>query len=322
MTAVGPDAPSPELPDRDLIAATAHAIAPYVRRTPVVQAEWASGRTATLKLELLQHTGSFKPRGAFASVLAAPSRPRLLVAASGGNHGLAVAYVGRTLGIPTEVFVPETAPSVKVAGIRRQGATVQLVGASYAEAHEASVARAAETGGFEVHAYDSLHALAGQGTVGLELEEQVSGPDGVDTVLVAVGGAGLIGGIAAWWAGRARIVAVEPQTAPTLHAALAAGHPVDVEVSGLASDALGARRVGRRGFASAVAASTSSVLVTGEDIASAREWLWRELRVAAEPGGATALAALLSGAHVPVEGERVAVIICGGNADPGDLPLD
>jgi len=314
----GPAGRQPTAPSRADIEAAATLIGGRVRRTPVVDLEYAPGCTATLKLELLQHTGSFKPRGAFTSVLSAPSTPERLVAASGGNHGLAVAHVGRVTGIRTDVFVPRSAPAVKVAGIRARGAEVHLVGATYAEAREASSAFAADQGAFVVSAYDSAPTVTGQGTLGREIEEQA--PD-ADTILVAVGGGGLMGGVAAWWADRASIVAVEPHGCPTLYAAMEAGEPVTVQVGGLASDSLGASRIGAIGFEAARRAGAVAVLVPPGDIVAARELLWRELRVAAEPGGAAALAALLSGAYVPREGERVVVIVCGGNADPSDLPL-
>lgn len=302
------------VPTRERIAATAAAIAPYVRRTPVLDVVVA-GRPVTLKLELLQHAGSFKPRGAFATVLAAAERPDRLVAASGGNHGLAVAHVGATLGIPAEVFVPRTAPAVKVAGLRARGARVHQVGEAYAAAYDASRELAAAPGSLALHAYDAPLTLAGQGTLAAELEEQVGA---VDTVVVAVGGGGLAGGIAGWYAGTAtRVVAVEPVGCPTLHAALAAGAPVDVVPGGLAADSLGASRIGELGFAAL--RDATSVLVGEDDVRAARRWLWDDLRVAAEPGGAAALAALTSGAYVPADGERVAVVVCGGNSDPSDL---
>jgi len=307
-----------ELPTREAIEFAARRIAPHVRRTPVIEVEgpaFGLDEPLALKLELLQHTGSFKPRGAFNRVLEA-GVPEVVVAASGGNHGFAVAHTARSLRCRAEIFVPATAPPVKVDGIRALGARVELVGTTYAQALAASAARAEHTGALVIHAYDQPAVLAGQGTVGRELEQQ---SPGVDTVLVAVGGGGLIGGIATWWSRRARVVAVEPVGCPTLHAALRAGTPVDVEVFGLASDALGASRVGRLGFAAAVAADVSSVLVPEEAIVTARRLLWQRLRVAAEPGGATALAALTSGAYRPAPGERVAVVVCGGNADPGDL---
>ena len=297
------------VPSRDDIVDTHRAIRDQVRRTPVVDLDGV-----TLKLELLQHAGSFKPRGALAAVLAEPSRPQRLVAASGGNHGLAVAHVGAALGIPTDVFVPDIAAPVKVAAIQERGATVHQQGADYAAAFEASRQAAAADGVLAIHAYDGPRTLQGQGTVALELEEQE--PD-LDAVVVAVGGGGLIGGIAAWYAGTAtRVVAVEPERCPALHHALAAGEPVPAPVGGVAADALGASRVGERGFASCRAAGVESLLVTDEEILEARRHLWRELRIAAEPAGATALAAVLAGR---VTGDRVGVVVCGANTDPGDL---
>ncbi|MGI8530778.1 MAG: threonine/serine dehydratase [Geodermatophilaceae bacterium] len=301
------------------IEGAAERIRGRVRRTPVIDIsadiDELGGTPLLLKLELLQHTGSFKVRGAFNRVLTAGSPP-LLVAASGGNHGLAVAYVAQRLGLRAEIFVPATAPTVKVDGIRSMRAQVSLIGTSYAEALAASTERAERSGGLMVHAYDCTEVVAGQGTVGRELEQQA--PD-IDTVLVATGGGGLIGGIAAWWSGRAQVVSVEPHGAPTMHAALAAGEPVDVAVDSIAADSLGARRVGAPGFAAATRAGVVPVLVTDDDIRRARRLLWTRLRIAAEPGGATALAGLESGAYRPEPGERVAVVVCGGNASPVDL---
>ncbi|MFW6775491.1 serine/threonine dehydratase [Nocardioides sp. CPCC 205120] len=308
------------VPTRARVEEVAAAIAPYVRRTPVLDVD-VEGQLVTLKLELLQHAGSFKPRGAFASVLAAPETPARLVAASGGNHGLAVAYVGATLGIPAEVFVPATAPAVKVAGLRARGAHVHLVGTTYAEAYAASLEAAAAPGALALHAYDAPLTVTGQGTLARELEQQVADGavgDRLDTVLVAVGGGGLAGGVAAWFAGTTtRVVAVEPVGCPTLHAALAAGEPVEVTPSGLGADSLGASRIGEIGFAAL--RDATSVLVTEDAIREARSWLWAQTRLATEPGGAAALAALRSGAYVPASDERVAVVVCGGNGDPAEL---
>ena len=297
----------------------AQRLAPWVRRTPVV--EWLAPLPqgvvpVVLKLEQLQYTGSFKPRGAFNCMLTAAERTQLVVAASGGNHGLAVGYAARALGIPAEVYVPKTAPAVKVAGIRATGAKTILAGASYAEAAEACQERAQTPRALYVHAYDGLPTLSGQGTVGLELDEQAPH---LDTVLVAVGGGGLAGGIAAWYQDRVQLVAVEPTGCPTYHAAAAAGRPVDVAVGGLASDALGASRIGDSGFASLTSVRAQSVLVRAESIERARQLLWDDMRLVVEPGGATALAALLQGVYVPAAGEQVAVVVCGANADPADL---
>jgi threonine dehydratase len=308
-----------EHPSRGDIAAAAERVGSRVRRTPVVELEpgafGAAGRIS-LKLELLQHSGSFKPRGAFNSVLSAGVTGDGVLAASGGNHGLAVAYVARALRVPAEVFVPTSASPVKINRLHSYGAAVTVGGDFYADAYAACQQRAAESKALVVHAYDGFDTVAGQGTLARELDEQVSG---IDTVLVAVGGGGLIGGVATWYAGRAQVVAVEPARIPTLAAALAAGRPVDVEVGGVAADSLGARRIGAVGYAAAVAAGVTSVLVAEEAILAARRVLWDELRVAAEAGGATALAALISGAYRPGAGERVAVIVCGGNTDPRDL---
>ncbi|MEU7983755.1 threonine/serine dehydratase [Streptosporangium canum] len=291
----------------------AERIAGYVRRTPVM--EVSPG--LLLKLEGTQHSGSFKVRGGFNRVLTAGELPEAgVIAASGGNHGLAVAYVARTLGVRAEIFVPAVSSPVKVAGLRALGAEVTQTGAVYAEAYEASVKRAAESGALEIHAYDQAEVVAGQGTVGLEVLEQSGG---VDTVLVAVGGGGLVAGITAAVAGRARVVAVEPELIPTLHRALEAGGPVRVEVSGVGADALGASRIGAIGYAVTAAAGVRSVLVSDEAIVDARREMWRSYRIAPEHAGATAFAALRSGAYTPAPGERVAVVVCGANTDPATL---
>jgi threonine dehydratase len=303
------------IPTYDDIRRAAELVGPWVRRTPVLDVD-VDGRTVTLKLELLQHAGSFKVRGAFTNVLSAPEPPRRLVAASGGNHGLAVAYAGHALGIETLVFVPSTAPEVKVRAIAGLGAQVTQVGTTYAEALEASLEAAEQPGVLALHAYDSWATVAGQGTLGLELAGQV--PD-LDTVLVAVGGGGLVSGVAGALAGQASVVGVEPTTCPTLHTALAEGGPVRVEVGGVAADALGASRLGDIAFASATRLETGSVLVEDDAIREARQWLWDHVRLAAEPAGAAALGALLTGAYAPHEDERVCVIVCGGNADPTGL---
>jgi threonine dehydratase len=243
-----------------------------------------------------------------------------VVAASGGNAGLAVAYAARELGHGAAIFVPETAPAVKVRRLREYGAAVRQVGASYADALAAAQEHAARTGATTVHAYDQPEVVAGQGTLARELEHQLSGPgaDPIDTVLVAVGGGGLIAGIAGWFAGRTRVVAVEPFACPTYASALAAGEPVDVAVGGLAADSLGARRIGDWCWA-ARDWITGSVLVTDDAIAEAQQRLWETCRVVAEPGGATALAALISGAYVAQPDERLVVVVCGANADPATV---
>ena len=300
------------------IAKAAALIEPHVRRTPTVDVD-VHGHRVTLKLELLQHGGSFKVRGAFTSVLSATDRPGMLVAASGGNHGLAVAYVGHSLGIETRIFVPRSAPDVKVRAIAGLGAEVTQVGDTYAEALIASREAAVLPGALALHAYDALATVTGQGTLGSEIAVQV--PD-VETVLVAVGGGGLLAGVTCGLAGArpaARVVAVEPETCPTLHRAIGHGGPVEVSVSGVAADALGASRLGSIAWAVASEHHTSSLLVGDDAIVEARQWLWTRTRVAAEPAGAAAFAALLSGAYVPRDAERVCVIVCGGNADPSTL---
>jgi threonine dehydratase len=306
-------------PDRTDIDAAAGRIAGRVRRTPVLDLDPGAlglDHAVVLKLELLQHTGSFKPRGAFNRVLSAHVPAAGLVAASGGNHGLAVAHVARTLGLPAEVFVPTASSPVKVARLRSYGVGVVVGGDYYADAYRASAERARETGALVVHAYEGTPTVAGQGTLARELEEQR--PE-VDTVLVAVGGGGLVAGIASWYSGRLRVVSVEPERIPTLAAAVEHGGPVDVDVSGIAADSLGARRLGATAYEAVVAAGVVPVLVPDDAILDARQRLWDDVRIAAETGGATALAALTTGAYRPAPGERVAVVVCGANTDPRDL---
>ena len=303
-------------------------IAGHVRQTPVMAVEGAVfglAEPVCLKLEMLQHAGSFKPRGAFNRILGAAASGPLpadgVIAASGGNHGLAVAYVAQQLGIQAHIFVPEAASAVKVARIRALGATVTVTGAMYADAYDACLRRAATSGALFVHAYDQPEVVAGQGTLGRELMAQAD----VDTVLVAVGGGGLTAGVRLGVGQGVKLVAVEPERIPTLHAALAAGQPVDVEVGGVAADALGARRIGNLAFEILTAHQVHgspqvlSVLVTESAIIQTRQRLWDRLQLASEPAGATAVAALLSGAYAPEPGERVAAIICGANTDPSDL---
>jgi threonine dehydratase len=300
---------------RDRIAATERAIRPHVRRTPLVEADasefgLAPGRLL-FKLELLQHSGSFKARGAFANLLLREVPPAGVAAASGGNHGAAVAYAARRLGVPATIFVPAITSPAKTERIRGYGASLVVAGDRYADALAASEAHVAATGAMQVHAYDQAETLLGQGTVGLELEADAPG---IDTLLVAVGGGGLIGGIAAWFDGRVKVVAVESDGAPTLHAAFAAGQPVDAPAGGIAADSLAPKRVGELAFAiTRECAAPEVVLVSDDDIRAAQETLWSGLRVVAEPGGAAAFAALLSGGYRPQQGERVAVLVCGGN---------
>jgi threonine dehydratase len=290
--------------------------------TPVLQADPGTfPGDGWFKCEFLQHTGTFKVRGALNRLLASTERGELkpdvgVVVASGGNAGLANAYAAAQLGVPATVFVPAAAPVVKVRKLEATGATVIQGGAEYAVAYQAAVAHARETGAVYCHAYDQPEIAAGAGTVGAELLEQVTG---VDTVLVAVGGGGLMAGIAAAVEGQARVVGVEPENAPTLHAALAAGEPVDVAVSGVAADSLGARRIGDIGFAVAVRAGVASVLVSDADIVAARSRLWNDYRVMVEHGAAAAYAALTAGVYEPKPGVRVAVVLCGANTDPATL---
>jgi threonine dehydratase len=302
------------------VHAAAARIAGHIRVTPVFEADrgtFAPAAQVWLKLEQLQHTGSFKARGAFNRILFAAEQDMIptvgVVAASGGNAGLAVAYAAARQNVPARVYVPETAPAVKVARLQKYGADVVQAGSRYADAYEAAIKHAAEVGALFCHAYDQPEVCAGQGTLGLELLEQTGGE--LDTVLVAVGGGGLMAGIAAATEGRAKVVAVEPHTAPTLHAALAAGRPVDVDVSGIAADSLGATRIGDIPWTVAERTGVRSLLVEDADIIAARQLLWDRYRLAMEPGGATALAALLTGAYQPSETERIAVILCGANTD-------
>ena len=304
---------------RSDIEAAGHRIRPYVRRTPVLELGPGAFDLAcriTLKLELMQHTGSFKPRGAFNKILSSNVPDAGMIAASGGNFGLAVAFAARTLGHRAEIFVPSNSPKVKADRIRALGANVTVVEGWYDEALEASRGRAAETGALVMHAYDQPEVVAGQGTLGLELAEQV--PD-AETVLVAIGGGGLIGGVAGWYEGRTRVVGVEPETSQSMTAALAAGEPVDVEYGGYAADSLGTRRAGEIAFAIVSKHVERLVLVPGDAIKNAQRRLWHEVRVFAEPGGAAALAALLAKAYVPEPDEHVVALVCGANGELGLL---
>ncbi len=293
-------------------------IRPHVRRTPVIELPAGSlGVTAplALKLESLQVSGTFKGRGAFHKLLASKVPAAGIIAASGGNHGAAAAYAARALGHKAEIFVPTIASPAKVARLRSYGAVVNQVGAVYAEARAASEARAAETGALMVPAYEDEVVFAGAGSVALEFAEQAE----FDTLLIAVGGGGLIAGCAAAIGAVKKIVAVETEGTPTLHEALKAGKPVDVAISGIAADALGASRIGTPNFEVARALVRDSVLVTDEAVRETQRALWDELRIVAEPAGATGLAALRAGAYRPAPGERVATLICGANTDPGSV---
>ncbi|MEW6058761.1 MAG: threonine/serine dehydratase [Actinomycetota bacterium] len=309
---------APKIERADIEAAFGR-IARRIRRTPILDlGPGAFGVCAhlELKLELLQHTGSFKVRGAFNRILSAEVPGAGVIAASGGNFGLAVAYAARELGHKAEIFVPETSPAAKIRRIGSLGAVVHVIPGYYEEAFEASRTRAEETGALVMHAYDQPEVVAGQGTLGLELSQQVPG---ADTVLIAVGGGGLIGGVASWFAGAVRVVGVEPDRCPTLHAALAAGHPIDVDVGGIAADSLGASCAGVIGFAAAERFVERVVLVPDEAIRDAQLRLWEEVRLIAEAGGVTSLAALLCGAYRPEPNERVVALVCGANTDPTSL---
>ena len=305
---------------REQIATTYERIRPYIRRTPAIEVDLADfglgSHPLSCKLELLQHAGSFKPRGAFANLLMRKVPEAGVVAASGGNHGLAVAFAASRLRIPATIFVPGVAAATKQERIRSLGARLRVVGELYADALAASRQFASESGAMEIHAFDQPETLLGQGSVGLEIEQQCPG---LDTLLVGVGGGGLIGGIAAWFEGRVKLVAVEPRAAPTLYRALEAGRPVDAEAGGIAADSLAPRRVGELMYPLAQKYVHRAVLVEDDDIRNAQQALWRVLRVASEAGGAAAMAALLSKVYSPEPGERVGVVLCGANTDAVNL---
>lgn len=296
------------------IAATYQLILPYIRRTPIVEANGADfgldSINLVFKLELLQHSGSFKARGAFTHLLTRQTPAAGVVAASGGNHGVAVACAARELGKRARIFVPTVASAEKRERIRGYGADLVVTGERYADALAASEAWAARSGALEIHAYDQVETLLGQGTVGLEFEEQFPR---LDTLLVAVGGGGLIGGVAAWYAGRIKIIGVEPEAAPTLTKALNAGYPVDSPAGGIAADSLAPKRVGELMFPIAKRHVDGVLLVSDTAIQEAQEALWKVLRVVTEPGGAAAFAAMLSRRYEPKPGECVGVLLCGGN---------
>jgi threonine dehydratase len=306
---------APPIIGPDEILAARGRIDPYVRRTPVLELEpgvFDLSCRVTLKLELMQHTGSFKPRGAFNKLLSSDVPAPGVIAASGGNFGLAVAFAANILGHRAEIFMPSSSPKVKADLIRSKGADVTIVDGFYSDVVGACRDRAAETGALVMHAFDQPEVVAGQGTVGVELSEQVLD---ADTVLVAIGGGGLIGGVAAWFQGAVRIVGVEPERCPTLSEAIAAGEPVDVEVGGIAADSLGPARAGEIAFAVVSEHVERVVLVSDDAIHDAQRRLWNEIRVFAEPGGAAALSALLSGAYVAEPDEHLVVLVCGANGD-------
>ncbi len=299
---------------REQIAATERLIRSRIRRTPILEADAGDfglvSSRLSFKLELLQHAGSFKTRGAFANLLTREIPTAGVVAASGGNHGAAVAYAAMTLGIPAKIFVPTISSPAKIARIRSYRADLVVTGERYADALAASETWAAQSGALSVHAFDQSETLLGQGSIGLEMEEQA--PD-LDTLLVAVGGGGLIAGIAAWFGGKVRVVGVEPEAAPTLTMALKAGRPVDAEAGGMAADSLAPRRVGELVFPIAQQFVERVVLVPDDAIRQSQKALWEALRVVVEPGGAACFAALLAGRYTPRPGEHVGVLLSGGN---------
>ncbi len=315
-------------PDRQRITAVEKIIRPHVRRTPVLEVSGADFRldstSLIFKLEFLQHAGSFKARGAFTHLLTREVPAAGVVAASGGNHGVAVSFAAGKLGIPAKIFVPTVASPEKIERIRGYGAQLVITGERYADALAASEAWVAHSGAMPIHAYDQIETLLGQGTVGLEFEEQY--PQ-LDTLLVAVGGGGLIGGVAAWYAGKIKLIGVEPEAAPTLSNALRTGRPVDSPAGGIAADSLAPKRVGELMFPLAQKFVNNVILVSDEEILRAQEMLWTVLRIVAEPGGAAAFAALLSGRYQPAPQERVGILLCGGNttavnftATPAKIP--
>src|SRR5712671_4278760 len=299
---------------RDQIAAVEKIIRPHIRRTPILELPGADFRLDSIslifKLEFLQHAGSFKARGAFTNLLTRDVPKAGVIAASGGNHGVAVAYAAGKLGIPAKVFVPTVASADKIDRIRRSGADLVIAGDRYADALAASEAWLAQSGAMPIHAFDQMETLLGQGTVGLELEQQCPR---LETLLVSVGGGGLIGGIASWYGSKIKLIGVEPEAAPTLSNALAAGHPVDSPAGGIAADSLAPKRVGELMFTLAQSFVEKVILVNDHEIAQAQEALWSVLRVVTEPGGATAFAALLSRRYQPKPGERVGILLCGAN---------
>jgi threonine dehydratase len=289
-------------------------IRPYIRRTPIIEIDGTDigigSNKLCLKLELFQHSGSFKARGAFANLLTRKIPATGVVAASGGNHGAAVAYAAMKLNVPAKIFVPTVSSPAKLQRIREYGADLVVEGDRYADALAASEIWAKQSGALPVHAFDQDETMLGQGTIGMELEEQA--PD-TETLLVSVGGGGLIAGVAGWYAGRVKVIGVEPYASPTLTKALEAGHPVDAEAGGIAADSLAPRRVGDRIFPIAEQHVHGTVLVTEEAILTAQKILWDVLRIVAEPGGVAAFSAIVSGAYKPMAGERVSIIISGGN---------
>ena len=292
--------------DRHRIQEAERTIRPYIRRTPVVALE----DRVTLKLELMQHAGSFKARGAFTNLLMRRIPEKGVIAASGGNHGAAVAYAAKTLDVPARIFVPRISSLAKIDRIRSYGAELVVGGDFYGDALAASEKWAQESGALPIHAFDQEETLMGTGTLGLELEEQA--PQ-LDTVLIAVGGGGLLAGAAAWYENRVRVIGVEPEGAPTLTRALEAGKPVDAPTGSIAADSLSPQRVGELVFPLVQSFVERVLLVSDDAITRSQQTLWERIRVVAEPGGAAAFAALVSGAYQPTNGERVGVVVSGGN---------
>src|SRR5215216_4917456 len=301
---------------RERIQAAERVIRPRIRRTPILEVDGSEFGLDSIKiifkLELFQHSGSFKARGAFTNMLTREVPAAGVVAASGGNHGAAVAFAAMKLAKPATIFVPSVASKSKLDRIRQYGAELVIAGDRYAESLEASQAWAAQSGALPIHAYEGNETLLGQGTLGMELEEQA--PE-LDSLLVAVGGGGLIGGVAAWYQNRVKVVSVEPAEAPTLQRALSAGKPVDSPAGGIAADSLAPRQVGQQMFPIAQRYVHSALLVSDEEIIEAQKRLWDATRIIAEPGGAAAFAGLLSRRYKAEPGERVGVIVCGGNLD-------
>jgi threonine dehydratase len=299
------------------IRTAAHRTEGYLVKTPaMVSHGFGFSFPIELKFEQMQHTGSFKPRGAFNTLLSEGAPEAGVVAASGGNHGAAVAFAAKKLGHNARIYVPEVAGSAKISLIEALGADLQVVPGKYADAMVQAQAWEAETGARQVHAYDTIATVAGQGSLANEWQDQGLT---ADTLFIAVGGGGLIAGAAAWFGGNKKIIAVEPTTSCALHTALEKGGPVDVEVSGVAVNALGAKRIGQICFDLAVKTGIQSVLVSNDAILKAQNLLWLAHRQLVEPSGAAALAALTSGAYVPEPGEKVAVLVCGANVDPDPL---
>lgn len=303
------------VPATAMLLEAASRLGTRIRKTPVVRpglGAFGLDHELLLKLECLQHTGTFKARGSLNTLLSSEIPPAGVITASGGNHGQALAWAAREVGCAAEIFIPGVAPLVKRQRIASYGAKVNVVGEIYDDAQVAADERALESGALMVHPFNAASVIAGQGTCGLELLEQASE---LDTLLVAVGGGGLIAGVALAVSEHMQVVAVEPESSKALNAALVAGKPVEVPVSGVAADSLGARTIGALAFDVAISHRVKSVTVSDESITSAQQALWAEIRTAAEPGGSTALAALMSGAYIPSAGERVGLIVCGSNLD-------